>query len=50
MIAWRRFAHRSCRRVVVELGFGVVTFDIDVYAPRPRRGTRAFCGLSATLT
>ena len=50
MIAWRRFAHRSCRRVVVELVVGVLTFDNDVYAPRPRRGTRGFCGLLATLT
>ena len=50
MIAWRRFAHRSCRRVVVELVFDVVTFNNDVYAPRSHRGTRGFCGLLPTLT
>jgi len=44
MIAWRRFAHRSCRRIVVELVFGVVTFADDVYAPLRYRDTGILCG------
>lgn len=50
MIAWRRFAHRSWRRGVVELVFGVVTFGDDVYASRRYRDTRILCGWLATLT
>lgn len=50
MIAWRRFAHRSWRRFVVELVVVEVTFDDDFYAAVRYCDTCILCGLTTTLT
>lgn len=50
MIAWRRFAHRSWRRFVVELEVVFVTFGDDFYAALRYRDTCILCGLTTTLT